>query len=248
MSVRKMMLVLFTDFGWEGPYVGMMKLALARRAPAVPVVDLQHDAPPFDAQSAAYLLAAYVPLFPAESVFVTVVDPGVGGDRAGIILRADGRLFVGPDNGLLDRVAFRARQKEAWHIVWRPRRLSASFHGRDLFAPIAAMLAAGTATPDRLGRAVTLQARPWPEELARIIYLDRYGNAASGVRAAALAPNARVGIGDRHLRRARTFSEVSPGQGFWYENSNGLVEVAVNQGSAAAAFGLRRGDALQIID
>lgn len=241
------MLVLFTDFGLEGPYVGLLKLALIRHAPSIPVIDLFHDVPAFAAQGAAYLLATYVPEFPRESVFVGVIDPGVGGTRAGLILRADNRLFVGPDNGLFDRVAARARQVETWHITWQPPRLSASFHGRDLFAPVAAMLAAGTQMPEELGRAVRWVPRDWPDELARIIYIDRYGNAMTGIRASALHADVPLIIKGSRLKQARTFSDLPPGQGFWYENSSGLVELAVNQGSAADQLGLQVGDSFRVV-
>lgn len=241
------MLVLFTDFGWEGPYVGLLKLALIRYAPLVPVIDLFHDVPAFDAQGAAYLLATYVPEFPQGSVFVGVIDPGVGGTRAGLILRADEHLLVGPDNGLFDRVAARASQVRAWHITWQPSRLSASFHGRDLFAPVAAMLAVGAKTPEDLGHAVAFTPRDWPDDLARIIYIDRYGNAMTGIRAASLGSDARFVVKECTLKRARTFSDFPPGQGFWYENSSGLAELAVNQGSATTQFGLRVGAPVQVI-
>lgn len=241
------MLVLFTDFGLEGPYVGLLKLALTRYAPSIPVIDLFHDVPPFDAQGAAYLLAAYVPEFPRESVFVGVIDPGVGGIRAGLILRADDRLFVGPDNGLFDRVAARAQRVEAWHITWQPPRLSASFHGRDLFAPVAAMLAAGTMRPEQLGQAARWIPRDWPDELAQIVYIDRYGNAMTGIRASALQASAGLIVKGHTLNQARTFSDLPPGQGFWYENSSGLVELAVNQGSAADRLEVQVGDSVQVV-
>ena len=241
------MLVLFTDFGLEGPYVGLLKLALTRHAPSIPVIDLFHDVSAFDAQGAAYLLAAYVAEFPGESVFVGVIDPGVGGTRAGLILHADDRLFVGPDNGLFDRVAARAQRVEAWHITWQPPRLSASFHGRDLFAPVAGMLAAGTVRPEQLGQVVRWVPRDWPDELARIIYIDRYGNAMTGIRASALDAGARLIIKGHTLKQARTFSDLPPGQGFWYENSSRLVELAVNQGSAADQLELWVGDPVQIV-
>lgn len=241
------MLVLFTDFGLEGPYVGLLKLALTRYAPSIPVIDLFHDVPTFDAQGAAYLLAAYVPEFPRESVFVGVIDPGVGGTRSGLILRADNRLFVGPGNGLFDRVVARARQVESWRITWQPPRLSSSFHGRDLFAPVAGMLAAGTHRPEQLGQTVRWVPRDWPDELARIVYIDHYGNAMTGFRVSALDVGARLIIRGYTFKQARTFSDLPPGQGFWYENSSGLVELAVNQGSAATQFGLRPGDPVQYL-
>jgi S-adenosylmethionine hydrolase len=242
------MLVLFTDFGWQGPYVGLLKLALARQAPTLPVIDLWHDVPPFDAQGAAYLLAAYALEFPVDAVFVGVVDPGVGSDRAGLMVQADGRWFVGPDNGLFDRVAARARQVAVWRITWQPPRLSASFHGRDLFAPVAARLAAGTATAAELGVSVPFMPRDWPEEWARVIYVDRYGNALTGIRACALGDGVLIRVAGQPLAQARTFADVAPGQGFWYENSSGLVELAVNQGSAVDRFGLAPGDAVAVFD
>lgn len=230
------MIALFTDFGLRGPYVGQMKAVLLRAAPDVALVDLMHDAPAFDARSSAYLLAALVAAFPAGTVFLGVVDPGVGSaGRRPVMLRAGGHWFVGPDNGLFEIVA--RRWAAEWHeIRWRPPHLSASFHGRDLFAPVAAALARGE-MPD----SAPLPRRPaneWPEDLAQIIYIDDFGNAMTGLRAGRLPAEARLQVGGQTLSRARTFSDVPPGQGFWYENANGLAEIAVNQGQAAGALGL----------
>ncbi|MHA1114521.1 MAG: SAM-dependent chlorinase/fluorinase, partial [Alphaproteobacteria bacterium] len=130
------MIALFTDFGAAGPYTGQVKAVLAQDAPGVPVIDLIADAPACDPRAGAYLLAALAPEFPPGTVFLCVVDPGVGGPRAPLIVEADGRRFVGPDNGLFEIVTARHRR-----IDWRPARLSTSFHGRDLFAPVAARLA-----------------------------------------------------------------------------------------------------------
>jgi len=240
------MLVLFTDFGLEGPYTGQMKAVLARQAPGVPVVDLCADLPPFDAQGAAYLLAAYREVFPAEAVFVCVVDPGVGSARDAIVVEADGQRFVGPDNGLMALVARRAESAAAWRITWAPERLSSSFHGRDLFAPVAARLAHGEAVP---GEPLPLEAvdRPdWPDELARIVYVDRYGNLTSGHRADGIPTSATITAGGRTVAHADTFSAAPPGEAFWYANSNGLIEIAVNQGRADAALALGAGDPISI--
>lgn len=238
------MIVLFTDFGLEGPYVGQMKAVLHREAPGVPVVDLFADAPVFDAKRSAYLLAAYATEFPAPAVFLAVVDPGVGGDRRPIVVEADGRRFVGPDNGLFELVWRRATQRRAFAIDWRPERLSASFHGRDLFAPMAARLAwgntAGLSPIDRL------PPRDWPDDLAEIVYVDRYGNAMTGLRAASLAEDARIEAGDRSLPRLRTFPDAAPGDGFWYENANGLAEIAVNRGRADWDLGLTIGSPVTV--
>jgi S-adenosylmethionine hydrolase len=239
---------LFTDFGFNGPYVGLLKLALLRQAPRLQLIDLCHNAPVFDAQSAAYLLAACVGDFPEGTVFLGVVDPGVGGPRSGLMLNADGRWYVGPDNGLFDRVGSCAQHLETWRITWHPDRLSASFHGRDLFAPVAAKLASNIASPEVLGTKIPFLSRHWPNDLARIIYIDGYGNAMTGIRGYAVKKESSIFLGQHKLNWARTFSNVSPGQGFWYENSIGLVELAMNQDNAAVQYALKIGASVQIIE
>lgn len=228
------MIVLFTDFGPAGPYVGQTVAALHQAgAGRIPVIDLISDAPAHDPESAAYLLAALAPDFPPEAVFLAVVDPGVGGERPPVAVRARGQWFVGPGNGLFEIVARRAGDAAAWRITAEPARLSASFHGRDLFAPVAAAIAAGSPVP---GEPLPWEAiaRPdWPDDLARIIYIDHFGNAMTGLRAAALSPTQILEAGGIRVSAARTFSDVAPGAPFWYENANGLAEIAVNRGRAA---------------
>jgi S-adenosylmethionine hydrolase len=239
------MIITFTDFGHSGPYLGQMRAAIWRQAPALPVVDLFADVPPFNPRAGAYLLAAYAPEFPPGAVFLCVVDPGVGGRREPIMLHADGRWFVGPGNGLLSQVAARAAAAEAWRIDWRPERLSASFHGRDLFAPIAARLAQGE-IPEATRLPLAAVAGDWPADWPAVIYLDHYGNAMTGMREAALAADATLRVKGHRLGRARTFSDVAEGTPFWYVNANGLVEVAVNKGRAADLLGLAVGDPIEL--
>ncbi len=221
--------VLFTDFGMEGPYLGQMKAVLHHLAPGIPVIDLVADAPRFDPMSSAYLLSALVPGFPKASVFVTVVDPGVGSGRAALVLQADDRYFVGPDNGLLSIVARRAARTAWWQITWRPDQLSASFHGRDLFAPVAAQLARSEVPS---GDPISVPDTAWPDDLAQIIYVDYFGNAVTGLRAAAVQGGSELIVSGKAFSQYRTFSDVAPGTAFWYENSIGLAEIAVNQGRA----------------
>jgi S-adenosylmethionine hydrolase len=225
-----------------------MKAVLAQQAPAVAIIDLFADLPAFDAMAAGYLLAAYAPEFPVGSVFLCVVDPGVGSERAPLILQADGRWYVGPDNGILAIIARRARSARCWEITWRPERLSASFHGRDLFAPTAAGLARGEMPSGTVRSVQSLHGCGWPHDLARIVYIDCFGNAMTGLRAASLMPEATLEASGRLLRRARTFSAVSPGEAFWYENANGLAEIAVNLGCAADTLGLTVGMPVRVLD
>jgi S-adenosylmethionine hydrolase len=233
------MIVLFTDFGLGGPYVGQMRAVLAAQAPGVPVVDLMHDAPAFRPKPAAYLLAALANELPATTIVVGVVDPGVGSERAPVVVEADGRRFVGPDNGLFEIVARRARAARIMRIAWRPARLSATFHGRDLFAPVAAALARGEAVA--VDAAAGVGHPEWPDDLPEIVYVDGYGNAMTGLRAAALAGAARLAVASRVLARRRTIAAAAPGEAFWYENANGLAEIAVNRGRADQALGLAVG-------
>lgn len=239
------MFVLFTDFGLEGPYTGQVKAVLHHEAPGVPVIDLMSDAPAHDPKSAAYLLAAYSAGFPPGCVFLCVVDPGVGSDRAPLVMDADGRWFVGPDNGLLSLVARRAAVSQAWEITWQPPALSASFHGRDLFAPVAGRMMRGEPPP---GTPVTMTDRTghdWPDDLPGVAYVDRFGNAITGMRAGTLGEAALL-VADTQVTRMRTFSDAAPGQVFWYENSNGLAEIAVNQGRADELPGLKPGSAVKV--
>lgn len=240
------MIVLFTDFGYRGPYVGQMQAVLAQQAPGIPVIELFNDVPGFDLRAAAYLLAAYVDEFPTGTVFLCVLDPGVGSaERKPVLLQVDGRWFVGPDNGLLEVVAHRG-QKVIWHeITWRPEHLSASFHGRDLFAPVAAELAKA-----KLPEARLLEQRAsfsGPEDLARIIYIDTFGNAISGLRASQIPQAAKLQVHGHVLEHARTFSDVAVGQSFWYKNANGLAEIAINQGHAGKQLAITLGDEVRII-
>ena len=160
------MIALFTDFGLADPYVGQLHAVLAHEAPGVPVIDLFHAVPDYDVRAAAYLLPAYTQSIPAGGVIVCVIDPGVGGAREPVMLCADGRWYVGPDNGLFSVLASRAARVECRSIQWRPTVLSASFHGRDLFAPVAARLARGDipeSTP------VSLTQPDWPAELMQVV-------------------------------------------------------------------------------
>ena len=241
------MLVLFTDFGLEGPYTGQMTAVLQQTAPAVPVVSLFADLPAGQPKPAAYLLAAYTAWFAAETVFLCVIDPGVGSDRGALIVEANGRFYVGPDNGLFEIVRRRAARNRVWQVTWQPPALSASFHGRDLFAPVVARLARGE-TPDSLGRQTQAMPQPgWPDDLAEIVYIDRYGNAMTGLRGETVAPSARLLGGGRELARAETFSTVPQGAAFWYVNSNGLVEIAINQGRADRVLNLAIGTSIEIV-
>ena len=241
------MIVLFTDFGPAGPYVGQMRAVLARDAPDVPVIELMSDAPLCNPRAAAYFLAVLAGEFQAGSIFLAVVDPGVGGDRAAIALEADGRWFVVPDNGLLALVARRIADARCWRIDWRPKVLSGSFHGRDLFAPIVARLAHGENPPGESLYGSEIAGGAWPDDLAEIIYLDHFDNAMTGMRAATLAADVRLAVGRRELVRARTFSNVPQGAAFWYENANGLAEVAVNGGRADHELGLSIGSDVRIL-
>ena len=240
------MIVLFTDFGAADPYVGQMHAVLARAAPRARVIDLLHTVPNFDIRSGAYLLSALAAEFPAGSVFVGVVDPGVGDERLPIMLQADDRWYVGPDNGLFKIVARRARRCETWVITWRPQNLSASFHGRDLFAPVAARLARGD-WPASVPTTLLTPNGDWPDDLPAIVYIDHYGNAITGLRASQIEMAGTLAVAGRQLQHAAVFSAVAPNMPFWYANSVGLVEIAVNRGDASRALELKIGDPVQVV-
>jgi len=225
------MIFLFTDFGVDGPYLGQMEAVLRLQAPGVDIVNLVSNAPMGESRWSSYLLAALSRQLPAGSVFLSVVDPGVGGERLPVVLHADGRWFVGPDNGLFNTVAVQSSETE-WRIIdWRPTILSSSFHGRDLFAPIAARIASHD-----FGWASQSHHKPeldeWPSDLLEIIYFDHYGNAITGIRHRTEYNGMTLCVNGRLVVQAETFCSVPVGQAFWYQNSMGLIEIAVNRGRA----------------
>lgn len=237
-----MAIVLFTDFGANDLYVGQLEAVLERDAPEVRVIHLLHEAPCFDAKAGAHLLAALASRMPGRNVYIAVVDPGVGSDRDAVAIEADGNWFVGPDNGLLSVVAARASTCALWRVVERPAGISVSFHGRDLFAPIAAALASGRPPDEFAVRVEALSESLGDGDLAEVIYVDHYGNAFTGIRAPDVPASRRLVSRGREIRHASVFSAVGPGTAFWYENSVGLVEIAVNTGSAAEVLELAVGD------
>jgi S-adenosylmethionine hydrolase len=237
------MIVLCTDFGLSGPYTGQVKAVLARHAPNVPVIDLFADLPAFAPQFAAYLLAAYVERFAPGDVILAVVDPGVGSARRALTVEADGLWLTGPDNGLFELILRRATAWRAWRLAPSSERISATFHGRDLFAPAAARLALGQMPQGPQVQPTRLP--DWPDDLPAITYIDHYGNAITGLRAAGLG-DAVLAVAGTAIRRQRIFADVPPGQPLWYENANGLAEIALNGGPAAEHFGLIPGSPVSL--
>lgn len=240
------MITLFTDFGLTGPYTGQMKAVLACRAPGIPVIDLFSDAPAFSVKASSCLLAAYMEIFPSDTVFLSIIDPGVGSARLPIAVRAFEKWFVGPDNGLFEHIIRRADRVEAYEIISDQASVSVSFHGRDIFAPVAAALAMGdmpaSMTPISTARLV----RPdGPDDLAEIIYIDGYGNCMTGIRAGHFQQK-EIFVGGTAVPGATCFSDVAAGKPLIYANANGLMEIAVNQGRADRQLGLSVGAALDV--
>ncbi|MCB9878659.1 MAG: SAM-dependent chlorinase/fluorinase [Planctomycetes bacterium] len=241
---------LCTDFGLDDVYVGVMKGALLRASGKVQVVDLGHAVPPQDVAAGAFQLWAAIGRFPGGTVHVGVVDPGVGTARAVVAVFAHGDYWIVPDNGLIAAVvagdpAAEARALDLDHLGVRPA--SDTFHGRDVMAPVAAMLAAGRYGFRALGPRVELQAGEDPVfgGGARVVHVDRFGNLVSNVTAAQLGGAGRVEVGGREAPVVRTYAEVPPGQLLAYVGAFGLLEVGVNGGSAAAALGLGTGAAIR---
>jgi len=235
------MIVLFTDFGLDGPYVGQMHAVFARHTSAPRVIDLMHDAPAFRSRPAGHLLAAMAGDFPDGTVFVGTVDPMVGTSRLPVVLEADGYWFVGPGNGLFDTFAARAESTQWWKITRRPERDCHTFHGRDLFAPVAAALARGEPVPGE--RIEPMHSAADGEDLREVIYIDGFGNAVTGIRGLGRESRALC-AGSGEVTHGRTFADAEPGQPLWLINSIGLVEIAANQASAARHFGLEIGSSV----
>jgi len=241
---------LITDFG-PGPYIGQIRLLLAAAAPAVAVVDLISDLTPFRPDLAGYVLPGLLRGMPGHTLYLCVVDPGVGSGRGILAARIGTDWLLAPDNGLLSPLLSQAAKSAApyrdlWRVDWRPSMASASFHGRDIFTPIAQQILAGRLPPASPIELAAMVGAGMPPTLATVCYLDHYGNAMTGIPARTVGSDCVVSVGGVRLPRARTFSDVPVGGAFWYENAFGLLEIAVNQGRADTQLGLRPGDPVSL--
>jgi S-adenosylmethionine hydrolase len=261
------MLTFLSDYGPGDEYVGVVHGVIARIAPGVRVIDLGHGVPPQDVRGGARRLARALPFTP-PGVHLAVVDPGVGGPRRALALRAGDRWLVGPDNGLLleaaDRFGGVAEAFDVGESPWRLEPVSATFHGRDVFGPVAAHLALGEPPqrpidPSSLVRLPELRARrEGSATVAPVLEVDGFGNlrlaappgdfaAATRVRVARHGTPARsADVAAREAVFGRTFGDVAPGGLLLYAESGGGLALAVNGGSAAALLGVRSGDELRL--
>lgn len=221
------MIALFSDFSNTDPYVGLMKMAIYKHAPNCKVIDICHNLPVFNPNASGRLLQALVRGLPKEAIVLAVVDPGVGTDRHALWLEIDGRHFVGPDNGLFARIVNAAENVNAHIIGYDQSKVSASFHGRDVFAPFAANLEVGKQSNSERIDFEKLKGRSWHTDLAEIIYIDHYGNAMTGIGATSIPNDAVIKVKNTDLFFARTFADRKGEAMFWYENSLGLIELSM---------------------
>lgn len=242
--------VLLTDFGSSDPYVGQVKGVLHRHAPAARIIDLYHDLPPFSIASGAWLLEKCLPIMPTPSVWLCVVDPGVGSSRRGLAVRSGPNFFVGPDNGLLTPV-FHNTDWFAVSLEPLDSHTATTFHGRDLFAPIAAMLCNGKKL-EPLGTPVydPIQRNDpgWSVVQggfdATIMLSDRYGNLITSLPKSVVTGKTMRGTiqGKGCGTWVETFASVPPGESALVAGGFGTIEIIVNQGSAQNRFNGQTGD------
>jgi S-adenosylmethionine hydrolase len=260
-----MIVTLLTDFGTADYFVGAMKGALLAANPEARVIDITHEVPAYDVEAGAFTLSAAFETFPEGTVHLAVVDPGVGSARRGIALAGRGHTFVGPDNGLFGHVYERVRPFKVFQLTNRDffrDDVCATFHGRDVFAPVAGALARGVRA-EELGPEVEDYVRlpsAAPERFAggalagAVIHVDRYGNCVTNITPRdlteeALARGARLRVCGREIRDFRRFfaeGEGAGGEPFALWGSAGLLEIAVFRDSAARVLGAERGSRVEV--
>jgi S-adenosyl-L-methionine hydrolase (adenosine-forming) len=261
------LVTLTTDFGLADHYVGTMKGVLLSRCPSVRIVDISHEIPPFSIYSGAYAIDQAAPYFPSGTVHVIVVDPGVGTARKPLLVEALGQRFIAPDNGVLSMIIRRDARAKVYEITNRDLWISSpssTFHGRDIFAPVAAALASGSVKSAEVGlRLTTVELLPDLEARqikpgqwqGKLLSIDRFGNAITNFCSAAFSTLATsrfsLRIGNRRIARfQKTFGEAPDGLCFAYFGSSGYLEVAVREQSAAALLKATPGDpvTLRLLD
>jgi len=252
---------LTTDFGTTDPFVGIMKGVILARAPGTSIVDLVHDLPPQNVRAGALVLRQAMPYFPPGTIHVVVIDPGVGGARRPLCVETAGAFLVGPDNGVLSLAAPAVDIRRIVHLTHElfllsPR--SATFHGRDIFAPVAAALAAGTPSIALGPEVPDMQRIEFPPVVqegaglrGEVLWVDRFGNLVTNVTQEALGgfPPRDVSISIRGVRLrgiATSYSDVSTGEPVALVNSWGHLEIAVRDGSAAAVLTAGIGEAVRV--
>ncbi|MGD0950153.1 MAG: SAM-dependent chlorinase/fluorinase [Candidatus Binatia bacterium] len=256
------LITLLTDFGLDDAYVGIMKGVMLRINPAVRLVDLTHAVPPEQVLAAALILRSAVAFFPEGTIHVAVVDPGVGSARRAILIEADRGTLVGPDNGVLcPAAALMGRRKARWlaNEKFFLRGVSQSFHGRDIFAPVAAHLSRGV-TPEEFGPVLDSIVEvdiPAPRRfgstvVGEVVHVDRFGNLVTNITGDALAcfPAQQLWVsisGTRIGALRAAYSVVAEGAALALLGSWGTVEVAVRNGSAAKMFAAGPGTPVTVV-
>jgi S-adenosylmethionine hydrolase len=253
-------ITLTTDFGTASPFVAAMKGVILGINPAVRIIDLSHEIPPFDLRHAAFFLAESLPYFPQETLHVIVVDPGVGSSRAVLHVRVAGQRLLVPDNGCWTLLAQKNRRSPEVIRVTETRycrhTISATFRGRDIFAPVAANLSLGL-PPDQLGAPVSgWQKLDWPAPVidaqgitGEVVFVDHFGNLITNISGASLPAGAQVRItlgSGIEVPRVRTYSDASVGTLVGLVSSSGFVEVAEVQGNASRRLALSVGAAVRV--
>ncbi len=236
-------LTLLTDFGTADYFVGAVKGAILSVNPNVPIVDITHEIPAQDIEAGAFILLAAYKTFPRGTIHVAVVDPGVGSARRPIIVTANDQFFVGPDNGIFSYISAHRTFHVTAEKYFRPNP-SSTFHGRDIFAPVAAALSTGVA-PEEFGPEINDEVRlPSLETPLRIIHIDRFGNCVTNIRRETFQGRS-LSINGKTIRTFRNFyGEASAGELFAIWGSAGFLEISVNGGSAARILDAKRGDTI----
>ena len=252
-------ITLTTDFGQADGYVGAMKGVMLSICPDAALVDISHEIRPQAVEQAAYVLSTVVSYHPPGAVHLVVVDPGVGSERRPIAVRTERAAYVGPDNGVLSLALAQDPARQAVRLTgprYRLPSVSATFHGRDIFAPAAAHLACG-APLDEMGEALDLSdlvelPAPAPEPQpggwqCTILHVDRFGNLITNFQIQPQQRGLRVNAGGQWIDQvSRTFSDVDPGELLAYEGSSGYLEIAAREENAAEILSLGVGDTIQI--
>jgi S-adenosyl-L-methionine hydrolase (adenosine-forming) len=255
------LITLLSDFGLNDIYVGVMKGVIAQINPALTLIDLTHQIPPQNITAAQFNLLNAYPYFPAGTVHVAVVDPGVGGARRSIAVELTDGFLVGPDNGLFTGLL---AQRSVLQVVeltnseyWRNASPSCTFHGRDIFAPVAAHLASGVpltklGTPIQPETLVQLPLATYTQTtngyLGKVQYIDRFGNVITNIPGTAVQDKSwSVLVGKRTIPGCRTYSGVAANQPLALIGSHGWVEIAVNGGDAAFQLRLHWNDSIQVV-
>lgn len=241
------MIYLFTDFTYNGPYVGQVKSVIYQLDSDIKIVDLMHDAPMHNVKYSSFILNNIIQPLENKNIFCCVVDPGVGSGRKALVIEINSNYFIGPDNGLFEYLIRNNSNLKVYTIQYNENSISKTFHGRDVFAPVAAEISQGNFSSLKEISITNIERYDWDNQIYEVIYIDPFGNLMTGIHSKVVSPQTIFRFKGKKVLCADTYSSMEKDELCWYVNSTNLVEFALPSSRAEENFKAQISDSIEVL-